>query len=415
VDIPRQRKNSGRGKLVAAACTVLALTVGAAAVAQGFKPKAPTVDRGSIWTGRVERGPLVMEVKGAGTLVPEEIRWITVETSGRVEKILLKPGSAVEADSPIVQLENSDLRLQALQADREVSTARSDMLQLAHRLRSTQLAEEAARVSLKTELGEAQRRAAAYAAGEGQTISSLDAHQAQDRAADLERRASIEDAKLALIKSGSPEELAAQKVQIERREDVARFRAQQVDNLTVRAGAKGTLQIVPIEVGQWVVPGTVLAKVVVSTRLKAELRVPENEVTDVAVGQAALIDTHTSKVPGHVTRIAGAASQGTVKVEIALDGDLPAGARADQSVDGYVETSRVDDAVQVARPVGVQPEADATLFRVDLRSGLATRVSVRTGRASVDKIEIRSGLNEGDELVLSDMSRFSNVDAVAVK
>ena len=379
-----------------------------------LKPKAPAVDRSSLWTGRVERGSLVIEIKGTGALVPEEIRWLTSETSGRVDKRFVKGGSAVKADQPIIQLENPDLRLQALQAERDVAAARAELVKLKHDLGAATLSEEAADLALNSERDDVQRRAQAYSQ-HSDLFASLDLQQLSEHAKELRRRSDLEKSKLALLRNGVNQKSAAQRSQIEHAVEIAQFRARQIANLTVRAGAAGEVEDIPVELGQWVVPGTVLAKVVDPSRLKAELRVAEMQAKDVAIGQKAVIDLHPGTVEGRVVRIATAANAGTVKVEIQFTHELPRGARPDLSVDGYIEAERLDHVLHLVRPVGAQPDSDAIAFRIDPRGGSASRVSFRIGKTSVDHVEVRSGLNEGDELILSDMSRWSGFDSIVLK
>ncbi len=218
-----------------------------------------------------------------------------------------------------------------------------------------------------------------------------------------------------MVRKTGPEQVSALETQIARRTDVSSVRRELVDHLLIRAGAAGILQDVPVELGQWVVPGATVAKVIVSDRLKAELRIPEEQAGGIAVGQVSTVDTRSGTMAGHVRRVASAASQGTVKVEVALDDGTPKGARPDQSVDGYVEVERTADTIHIPRPVGAQPNAVVSMFRVDRATGLATRVQVRTGRASVDTLEVLSGLQVGDQVILSDMSRYGNDESLALE
>lgn len=414
MDIQRDTRKSPRKKITLAigACVVL---LAAMAALRGLGPAVPTVDRAALWSGRVERGLLLRQVKGTGVLVPEQIRWITSATSGRVVRIHARPGSVVTPEVAVLELENPDLMLQTLQAERELATARADLLRLRRGLRADALADEAVSVALHNDLAEARRRAVAQQGGEGEIFTSLDTRQTQDRAASLQRQAALADAKVALLRASLGEELVAQGVQVSRYEDVHTFRRKQLEELNVRAGGDGVLQDVLIELGQWVVPGTVLAKIVVPERLKAELQIPEVQAKDIAPGQPVVIDTHAGTVNGSVSRIATAANQGTVKLEVALSDTLPKGARPDLNVDGYIETERILDAVYVARPVGAQPESDLTVFRIEPHGGGAVRVPVHTGRASVDKIEVTAGLVAGDEIVLSDVSKWASFARITLK
>jgi len=413
MDIVRTKPSHRRSsRLVLIAALLLAGT--GAAGAFWLKPKAPVVERASIWTGRVQRGPMVVHIKGTGALVPEQVRWVTSESSGRVEKLFLKPGSTVTTDQPLVQLENSDMRLQSLLAERDAATANAELIKLQHDVRLSALAEQASGATIDSERNDVQRRADTYA-DHGELFAQLDIKQFADRAHELQRRSDLASERIEQLRVGGARQIAAQKTKIARVGEVSSFRAQQLAALTVRAGSSGLLQDVKVELGQWVVPGTVLAKVVVSSQLKAELRVAEMQAKDLRVGQRASVDTHIGVVRARVARIAPAASEGTVKVELALEGDLPAGARPDLSVDGQIEVEHLDDVLSVQRPVGVQAGAEAMLFRVDPKSGVARRTTVRIGRASTDAVQIQSGLSDGDEVVLSDLSRWSGFDSIVIK
>lgn len=379
------------------------------------KPKPETIQRSAIWAGRAEKSPFVVRVKGAGTLVPEAVRWLTAEMSGRVEEVMLKPGAQVEPDTAIVRLENLDIRLQAVQSQRDVASARSDLLALERAVREDKLAREADAVALRATMRDAKRHAEAYAQAAGNVVSGLDTERAADQAKELEQRASLAEKKLDVVNTSAPQQLDALRAQVTGRTEMSRVRKELVDHLIVRAGATGALQDVLVELGQWVVPGTNLAKVIVSDRLKAELRIPEEQAGGVSVGQKANIDVRPGTITGTVRRIAGAAKQGTVKVEVEIEGDLPKGARADQSVDGFVELERTPNTLHIPRPIGAQPNATISLFRIDPKTNVATRTTVRSGRASVDTLEILAGLQEGDEVVLSDTSRFANVDRLQLE
>lgn len=414
VDIKRERPKRPWRKITLAVVAVVAVAAGGAFAARA-KPKAETVRRASVWTGPVERSPFVIRVKGAGTLVPEAVRWLTAEMSGRVEEIMLKPGARVEADTKIVRLENLDIRLQAVQSERDVASARSELLALERGVREDELAREGDAVSLRTTSVDAKRRADVYGKAVGTMVSGLDTKRAEEQANELEQRAGLADRKLEVVRRSAPLQIEALRAQLAGRAEMSRVRKELVDHLLVRAGAPGVLQDVLVELGQWVVPGTNLAKVIVSDRLKAELRIPEEQAGGISVGQKVSIDIRPGTIAGTVRRVAGAAKQGTVKVEVELEGELPKGARADQSVDGFVEIERTPDTLHIPRPIGAQPNATVSLFRLDPKTGVATRITVRTGRASVDALEIVSGLQPGDEVILSDTSRYANTDRLQLE
>ncbi|WP_394844759.1 efflux RND transporter periplasmic adaptor subunit [Pendulispora brunnea] len=411
MDIPRVRRANHRAWLLPLLgfAVVLLVTV----FVGRLKAAAPTLERSTLWVGVVKRGPMLRQVKGNGRLVPEQTQWITTETAGRIEQIAGRAGMVVQPETPLMELTNADLVLQALQAEREVASAEADLLQMTSRLRTQQLKERGSLATLVAELIDAEHRARAYTNGAGEVFTELDVHRMQAHATELTSRVALAREQVDVVAQSLRDEIAAQRSQISRRREVAAFRKRQVDSMHVRAGGSGVLQEIPVELGQWVVPGTVLAKVVQPERLKAEIRVSEVQAKDLILGQHAEVDTRNGTITGHVARIATAASQGTVSVEIALEGDLPKGARPDLTVEGYIELERLSDVVFVERPAGVQTDGPSTLFRVT--SGQAERIRVVLGRSSVNQIEVREGLREGDEVVLSDMTRWDNVDRVNIR
>ncbi|WP_394834272.1 HlyD family efflux transporter periplasmic adaptor subunit [Pendulispora rubella] len=411
MDIPRVPRAARRQWLLPLLGLVIVLLV---TVSVGrLKAAAPTLDRSALWLGTVKRGPMLRHVKGNGRLVPEQTQWITTETAGRVERISGRPGMAVQPDTPLMELTNADLMLQALQAEREVASAEADLLQMSSRLRTQQLKERGALATLVAERIDAEHRAHAYTNGAGEVFTELDVHRMQARATELTSRVEMAKEQIDVVAQSLRDEIAAQRNQIGRRREVAAFRKQQVAAMHVRAGGSGVLQEIPVELGQWVVPGTVLAKVVQPERLKAEIRVSEVQAKDLIVGQHAEVDTRNGIVAGHVAHIATAAHQGTVTVEIALDGDLPKGARPDLNVEGTIELERLNDVLFVERPAGSETDGPSTIFR--MTAGQAERIRVVLGRSSVSTIEVREGLREGDEVVLSDMARWDSVDRVNVR
>ncbi|HWU91073.1 MAG TPA: HlyD family efflux transporter periplasmic adaptor subunit [Kofleriaceae bacterium] len=414
MDIKRERPKR-RLRYAVLGGAALAIVVIGILLIQRLGPRHEALRRSGIWTGHVKRGPLLIRVKGAGTLVPEAVRWLTAETSGRVEEVLLTPGSEVAAETPIVRLENLDIRVLAVQSDREVANARAEIMALERALGEDEISRESDVAQLRTTMSDAQRVAEAYSKEPGTIVSVLDMRRADAQASDLKVRTALAEKRLALLRRAGPAQLATLRTQLQAQLEMTRVRQTIVDHLTVRAGAKGTLEDVLVELGQWVVPGTNVARVIISDRLKAELKVPEEQAGGIVVGHAATIDTRSGTAKGQVRRVASAASQGTVLVEIALAGEMPKGARPDQSVDGFIEIDRVDNTLYVPRPMYVEPNATTSLFRIDAKTGVSSRVSIRTGRASVDTIEILSGLAEGDEVILSDTSRYANVDSLVLE
>jgi HlyD family secretion protein len=414
VDIPRTRKPNRKPWIFG--------TVGVAALAavtlglSQLRAAAPTVERGSVWLDSVKRGPMLRQVKGAGTLIPEYIRWLTADTAGRVERIHVRPGAPVEADTLLMELSNPDVQLQALEAERQLASAEAQLIALRTELETQRISQEAALASLEAEAANAGRQAqATVVLLDRSFVPTLEAQQTRERAGELNTRLALERRRLAVLQGSTKEQLAAQQGQIERLKAVARFRRTQVESMQVKAGEAGVLTELPLELGQWVTPGTVLAKVVKPERLKAELRIAETQARDIQVGQRAQVDTRNGVVEGTVARVAPAASQGTVRVEVTLPDELPKGARPDLTVEGTVELERLGDVLFVGRPAGAQPNSTVSLFRLLPGSDEAVRIPVQLGRGSVNSIEVVQGLTEGDQVVLSDMTAWDAVDRVRVR
>ncbi|MDI1482677.1 HlyD family efflux transporter periplasmic adaptor subunit [Polyangium sp. y55x31] len=414
MDIPRKPTPKRRAPLFAAAAGVLAIALVTLALGR-LRAAAPEVERSGLWIATVQRGEMVRQVKGPGSLVPEEVRWITAETAGRVERIHVKPGATVAKDTLILELTNPDVVLEELASERDVASAQLELFQAKSRLETQALAERATVADLASQLADVRRRAEAYRAGAGEVYSTLDARQLADREADLAARLDLAQRRVAVVDGSKRDEIGAQRTQIDKRRDIAAFRKRQVEAMRVRAGGDGLLQDLPLELGQWVVPGTVLARVIRPERLKAVLRIPELQAKDLQIGQAATIDTHNGLAKGHVARIAPAANQGTVTVEVTIDGELPQGSRPDLSIEGTIEIERLKDVLSVERPAGAQPEGGVSLFKVIDGGEVALRERVELGRASVGTIEVRGGLREGDRVILSDMSRWDGIDRIKLR
>ncbi len=414
VDIPktpRPRRKPwlliGLGVLVLAGITAGLSQLGTA---------APTVERGGVWLDTVKRGPMLRQVKGAGTLVPEHIRWLTADTAGRVERIHLRPGTAVTADTLLLELSNPDVQLQALEAERQLASAEAELIALRARLETERLTQRAALATLENESTTAETLARASGVLlDRALVPVLEVQQVRGRAGELSARLELERQRLALLQSTTREQITAQTGQIERLRAVARFRRAQVESMRVRAGETGVLSELPLELGQWVTPGTVLAKVVRPERLKAELRIAETQARDIQPGQRVQVDTRNGLVEGTVARIAPVASQGTVRVEVSLPGELPRGARPDLGIEGTVELERLGDVLNVGRPAGAQPQSTLSLFKLVPGGDEAVRVPVQLGRGSVNTIEVVQGLAEGDQVILSDMTAWDAVERVRLR
>lgn len=387
-------------------------------VLMSLKPAAPTVDAGTIYTDTVRQGRMLLEVHGPGTLVPEDTRWITAVTAGRVEKIHLLPGTTpVEPGTILLELSNPDVEIQTLNADRQLTDVQSQLVQLRTTLNSNRLTQASAVADLKSQWNDAKRRAeAATELLAKQLIIPLDARQEQDRAAALAERVRLEEQRLDLLTETISEQIKVQEDQVQRLRSIAAFQHGLKASMVVRAGTKGLLREVPLQAGQYALPGATLARVdPIPLRLKAVLRIPENQAKDVAIGQKASIDTRNGIAPGHVSRIDPASSGGTVTVDVALEGEPPAGARSDLSVDGVIELARLDNVLYTGRPSYGQTESNIGIFKLVDGGRYAQRVSVRLGRTSVTSVEIKDGLSPGDVVILSDMTRWDNVDRVRIK
>jgi HlyD family secretion protein len=391
------------------ATAVVLLTLGVSRL----KPAAPTVERATVVIDTVKRGEMVREVRGLGTLVPEDIRWIPALTEARVERRVLLPGTIVKPDSVILELSNPEVLTLAQDADSQARAADARYTELKVRLQSQLLDQKAvaARVAAESKQARLQADADAELARNG-LIAGLTLKLSQSAAGELEHRESIEEQRLAIAGEAIEAQLRVQQADVEQRHAQARLRRSQVEALHVRAGIDGVLQIVPVEVGQRVSPGTNLARVARPDKLKAEIRIPETQARDVVPGQKAVVDTRNGVVEGRVIRVDPAVQNGTVTVDIALVGELPKGARPDLTVDGTIELERLLDTLHVGRPAMGQPQSTVGLFRIVKGTNEALRVRVRLGQASVSTIQVVEGLEVGDEVILSDTSAWDSADRI---
>jgi HlyD family secretion protein len=415
VDIPREPGRKRRRRWIlggAAGAVLLAATVALA----NIEPAAPAVDRAGVWVDTVRQGTMVRQVRGPGTLVPEQIRYISAVTAGRVERLHVEPGTTVTPDTELLSLSNPEVQLQAMEAQRQLAATRANLTNLEATLENQRLNQEAAVASVRSQYREAMRQAEATRelARRG-LIADLDLRRSQDSADELSERLAIEEKRLEFIAASTRAQLAAQLSEVERLQSLSAFQQEYVESLGVRAGAAGVLRELPLQEGEWVNPGTRLAVVVQPGRLKAELRIPETQARDVTVGQRASIDTRNGIVEGRVIRIDPAVQGGTVTVDVALEGELPRGARPDLSVDGTIEVERLEDVVYTGRPAYGQAESSVTLFRLEPDGRHARRAVVRLGRSSVNTIEIVNGLQPGDVVILSDMSRWDSAERVRLR
>ncbi|HKR67035.1 MAG TPA: HlyD family efflux transporter periplasmic adaptor subunit [Thermoanaerobaculia bacterium] len=408
---PKEKNAKRRAVYVALAVAAVVLTTVAFA---RLKPAAPPADRNTLVIETVARGPLTRAVRGSGVLVPENVRWIAAATEGRVERVVVQPGTRVSAESVIIELSDPQQQQSARDAEWQLRAAEAAYAAAKAELESDRLDREAAAARLRAETQQARLRAKADAElATAGLAASITKQLSESTAASLEQRLVFEEQRLSILASSQRSRLAALQAEVEQRKAMLDLQQQRIASLQVRAGIDGVLQQVAVQAGQRVNAGTTLARVAQPDRLKAEIRIPETQAKDIILGQHAQIDTRTGVVDGRVARIDPAASNGTVLVDVAIDGALPAGARPDLSVDATIELERLTNVVYVARPVRAQENASGTVLRVD--GNHARRVKVEYGRASATSIEIRRGLAPGDQVIVSDDSAWDNYDEIKIQ
>jgi len=380
-----------------------------------LKPAAPGVDKATVLIDTVKRGSMVVDVRGQGTLVPEDIRWIPATTQGRVERIRLRPGVKVDAGSVILDLTNPQLEQELRDAELKLNGAEASLANLRVQSQNDALAQEATTANIEAEYKKAalQVEANEQLAKKG-LVPDMILKQSRLEADQLSARFGIAKKQLASYAESTRARLSVQQSEVEQARAAVRLKKQQVDDLHVRAGFSGVLQVVPVDVGQQVAPGANLARVADPSRLKAELKIPETQAKDIQPGQTASIDTRISVVSGRVVRIDPSVQNGTVTVDVIMTEPLPKGARPDLSVDGTIELQRLSDVLYVGRPAFGQEQTAAGLFKVH-PDGTATRIQVKLGATSVNAVEIRSGLNVGDQVILSDMSNWDAFDRIRLQ
>jgi HlyD family secretion protein len=414
VDIARspevKRKKKIR-RILFAALAVLAIGAVTIGVSR-LRPAAPGVDRATVWVDTVKRGELTRQVRGSGILVPENIRWITATTSGRVERLLLRPGAQVTPSTVILEMSNPDLQQQVVDAQLAFRSAEAALENRRATLQSELLAQESALATAESNYNQATLTLSANEElFKSELISALQLKQFQGTAGEMKNRLNIAQKQLEISKAGMKSQIAPQEAEVNQRRAAYDLRLRQLDDLKVKAGMTGVLQVLPVEVGASVNANQQIARVADPTVLKAELRIAETQTKDIRIGQVAEVDTRNGVVPGRVVRIDPASANGTVGVDVTLEGALPPGARPDLSVDGTVRLEKLDNVIFVGRPAFGQEESTITLFKLDA-NGEAHRTKVVLGRSSVNQIEIREGLQPGDQVILSDMSSYDSFDRV---
>jgi HlyD family secretion protein len=388
---------------------VLLITLGLSRL----RPAAPSVERATVLIDTVKRGELLRQVRGLGTLVPEEIRWIPAQTEGRVERLVLLPGAQVKADSVILELSNPETELLAMDAEQQLHAAEAQFTELKVRLESQFMDQTATAARVQAEYHQAHMRADAdkQLAAEG-LIADITMQLSKVTAEELLNRTGLEQKRLAIAREAIEAQLAMQRTVVEQRRATAHLRREQFNALKLKAGMEGVLQQLPVEVGQRVTPGQNLARVAQPGNLKAVVRIAETQAKDVQIGQTATVDTRNGVIEAHVVRVDPAVQNGTVAVDLHLDGALPKGARPDLSVDGTIELERLTDVLYVGRPAQGQADSLVSLFLLEEGGKEANRTKVKLGRTSVNTVEIQSGLKVGDQVVLSDTSAWDAFDRI---
>ena len=413
-DLKRQKR---RRQIIALTGGILALA-GVTIGVSRLKPAAPEVERGTVWTDMVKRGPMLRQVRGLGSLIPSQefTRQIPAETDATVVRILKLPGSAVKPDTILVEMSNPQVEQAALDAKLQLKAAVAEYQSLRVKLQSDLMNQKAGAATVTSDYTQSKLQAdtdkALFDLG---VISGLTYKNSQSKADELSTRNNIEGERLDINQKAIASQLAQEQTKIDQMRALAELKQKQLDALKVRAGIEGVLVDLPLQVGQHLLPGAMLAKVIQPNHLMAELKVAETQARDVQIGQPALIDTHNGTVAGTVLRVDPAVQNGTVTVDVKITGDLPQGARPDLSVDGTIDLERLADVLYVGRPAFGQENSTISLFKLNREGREAVRVPVKVGRASVNSIQVLEGLQEGDTVILSDMSRYDNTDRIRLE
>ena len=381
-----------------------------------LKPAAPSVDKATVWTGGVQRGPMLREVRGLGTLVPETIRIIPSATDGKVEERLLLPGTPVKADTVVMILSNPTLEQSTVDAEYQLKGAEAELNNIRATLENQLMDQRAKAAGVRSSFHQAKIQADTNAELFKLGLTSDVVYKmSKVSAEELEKQNDIAEKQVETFARSIEAQVAVQQSKVEQQRALAKLKHQQLGQLRVRPGIEGVLQELDVEVGQQVTPGAILARVAQPTHLKAQLRIAETQAKDAQIGQKATVDTHNGVIPGHVSRIDPSVQNGTVTVDVALDGALPSGARPDLSVEGTIEIERLSNVLFVGRPVHGEADSTVGLFKLNSDGSEATRVQVKLGRTSVNTVEIVQGLQVGDQVVLSDMSAWDNFDRIRLK
>jgi HlyD family secretion protein len=417
VDIarPESVKRKKKYRRIAYGVVALLAVVGVSIGVSRLRPAAPGVDRATVWIDTVKRGPMTRQVRGSGTLVPEDIRWIPATTQGRVERIVLRPGADVKPDTVVLEMSNPDLQQQVKDAQLAFQSAQAAFLNKKADLDSQYLSQQAEAATIEANYSQAKLdlEANEQLQKDG-LVSDLTVKLKRTQATDQENRLKIAKQRLKMTEEGLKSQLAPQEADVNQKRAAFELSMRKLDDLRVKAGMAGVLQEVSVERGAQVQPGTNLIRVADPTNLKAEVRIAETQTRDLRIGQVAEIDTRNGFVKGRVARIDPKSTNGTVGVDVILEGALPPGARPDLSVDGTITLEKLDNVISVGRPAFGQDEGNISIFKL-LPNGEAVRTNVKLGRSSVNTIEIKEGLQPGDQVILSDMSTYDQFDRIQLK
>ncbi|MGB7434176.1 MAG: HlyD family efflux transporter periplasmic adaptor subunit [Candidatus Acidiferrum sp.] len=414
-----QRPSNARAKKIRRIIYATVAAIFLAGVTYGvsrLRPAAPTVDKATVWTDEVKRGPMIRDVRGIGTLVPEDIRWIPAQTDSRVDRIVIYPGATVKPDSVILELSDPVLERETLDAEYQLKAAQADLESLKVQINSDLLNQRSTTASVRSEYEQAKIQhevdAKLFAQGVGADVTE---QLSKVKVEQLAVRLQLEEDRTKNAEDSAGARMMAQQSKVDEQRALYNLKRSELEGLHVRAGINGVLQVVPVEVGQHVTPGTNVARVADPKRLKAEIKIPETQAKDVTPGQPATIDTRNGIVHGMVSRVDPSVQNGTVTVDVQFSEPLPLGARPDLSVDGTIELENLRDVLYVGRPVHGQSDSTIGLFKLVDDGSEAVRVNVKLGKSSVNSVEILDGLKVGDKVILSDMSSMDAFDRIRLR
>jgi HlyD family secretion protein len=417
VDIIREQKPKKKKRIIQVSAAVVALILITLGL-RSLKPAAPSVDRATVWMDTVQQGTMIRQVRGPGTLVPENMRYITAVTAGRIEQRYLLAGAEIDSSTIILRLSNPDVEVQLLQSQQQLSQSEAGLITLRANLQTQRLTQQGLVGQTRTQYLEAKR---VYDQNQRlhdrnpDLVAQAELERSKEQAEELEARLQLEEEQLGVLEGSMQEQLDAQQTQIHRLQAIVQFNTERVNSFEVVAGVDGVLAELPVQEGEWVQAGGTLARVVQPGRLKAEIRIPQTQAQDITVGQIAHIDTRNDTIEGRVSRIDPAVQSGTVTIDVTLPEELPRSARPDLNVDGTVVIERLDNVIYVGRPAFGQANSRVGIFKLVDDGNYAERVNVQLGRSSVNEIEVVEGLQPGDVVILSDMSQWDGYDRVRLR